>query len=113
LGARAWRRFLAGLVRSLFLAGYGADVLRIDPPMWDEPSLAPEVTLGKRCARLDLRQSADRDRVERLLAGADILVPGYRADALAGLGLDAARRRAINPRLVDISLDAYGWTGPW
>lgn len=106
-------RVLAGPTATRFLAGYGAEVLRIDPPFWDEPSLAPELTPGKRCARLDLRQAGDRELFERLLAGADILVHGYRADALAGLGLGADRRREINPLLVDICLDAYGWTGPW
>jgi len=73
----------------------------------------PEVVAGKRCARLDLKQAADRARLEQLLRGADVLVHGYRPDALARLGLDAARRRELNPTLVDVSLDAYGWSGPW
>jgi hypothetical protein len=42
-----------------------------------------------------------------------VIVHGYRPDALAGLGLDAEARRARNLGLVDVSLDAYGWTGPW
>ncbi len=46
-------RVLAGPAATRFLAGYGADVLRIDPPDWNEPAIEPEVTLGKRCARLD------------------------------------------------------------
>src|SRR5262249_27527679 len=53
-------RVLAGPVATRFLAGFGADVLRIDPPGWDEPGVVPNVTLGKRCARLDLRNSTDR-----------------------------------------------------
>jgi len=84
-------RVLAGPVATRFLAGFGADVLRIDPPGWDEPGLVPDVTLGKRCARLDLRQSEDRATWEGLLARADVLVHGYRPGALAGLGLEAAR----------------------
>jgi crotonobetainyl-CoA:carnitine CoA-transferase CaiB-like acyl-CoA transferase len=106
-------RVLAGPVATRFLAGYGAQVLRIDPPWWDEPSLAPEVTPGKRCARLDLREPADRARFEQLLAGADVLVHGYRADALAKLGLDVQARQHLRPGLVDVCLDAYGWSGPW
>lgn len=106
-------RVLAGPVATRFLAGLGAEVLRIDPPDWDEPSLEPEVTLGKRTARLDLRTPDGRDAFARLLARADVLVHGYRSDALSGLGFDAAARQAIRPGLVDISLDAYGWTGPW
>ncbi|WP_020091017.1 CoA transferase [Methylobacterium sp. 285MFTsu5.1] len=106
-------RILAGPVATRVLAGLGADVLRIDPPGWDEPSLAPDVTLGKVCTRLDLRQVDDRRHFETLLAEADILVHGYRPDALERLGYGAARRRALNPDLIDVALCAYGWTGPW
>lgn len=106
-------RILAGPTATRLLAGYGAEVLRIDPPGWDEPGTVPEVTLGKRCARLDLRDAADRAVFERLLAGADVLVHGYRFGALEGLGLGAAWRRSVNPGLVDVSLNAYGWSGPW
>ena len=106
-------RVLAGPVATRFLAGYGADVLRIDPPGWDEPGVVPDVTLGKRCARLDLERSRDREAFEALLAEADVLVHGYRPAALDGLGYDVARRREINASLIDVSLDAYGWTGPW
>ncbi len=106
-------RVLAGPVATRFLAGLGADVLRIDPPTWDEPGVVPDVTLGKRCARLDLRAADGRTTFLELLRRADVLVHGYRSDALDNLGLDARLRRETRPGLVDISLDAYGWTGPW
>jgi hypothetical protein len=106
-------RVLAGPVATRFLAGLGADVLRIDPPLWDEPAVVPDVTLGKRCARLDLRDADGKARFVELLRHADILVHGYRADALDNLGLDAQVRRQVRPGLVDVSLNAYGWTGPW
>lgn len=106
-------RVLAGPIATRFLAGFGAEVLRIDPPGWDEPGVVPEVTLGKYCARLDLRQRADRERFQALLASADVLVHGYRADALERLGFGADVRRTIAPGVVDVSLNAYGWSGPW
>ncbi len=106
-------RILAGPVATRFLASFGADVLRIDPPGWDEPGTVPEVVLGKRCARLDLKSADGRATLQNLLSQADVLIHGYRADALARLGLDADRRRQLNPTLVDVSLDAYGWSGPW
>jgi crotonobetainyl-CoA:carnitine CoA-transferase CaiB-like acyl-CoA transferase len=106
-------RVLAGPIATRFLAGFGADVLRIDPPLWDEPGVVPDVTLGKRCARLDLHNPAERIQFEELLAASDVLVHGYRADALAALGLDADTRRRIRPGLIDVSLNAYGWDGPW
>ncbi|MDN7876057.1 CoA transferase [Burkholderia aenigmatica] len=106
-------RILAGPVATRFLAGLGADVLRIDPYGWEEPGTVPEVVLGKRCARLNLKDAADLDTLKQLLGSADIVVHGYRADALARLGLDAAHRRELNPALIDVSLDAYGWSGDW
>lgn len=107
-------RVLAGPTATRFLAGYGADVLRIDPPtdLWGE-ALAEEMTLGKRSAVLDLRKDADRQRLKELIAEADVMVHGYRGDALEGLGLGASVRRSLNPGLVDVALCAYGWTGPW
>ncbi|GAA2089592.1 CoA transferase [Pseudolysinimonas kribbensis] len=106
-------RVLAGPVATRLLAGLGAEVLRIDPPDWSEPGAELEVTLGKRLARLDLRTDDGLARLRELLAGADVLVHGYRADALERLGLGAQERRRLRPGLVDVSHDAYGWTGPW
>jgi hypothetical protein len=106
-------RVIAGPVATRLLAGWGADVLRIDPPDWDEPSVVPETTLGKHCTRLDLRSDGDRNRFVELLSGADVVISGYRSDALQGLGYGIEERGRIRPGLVDVSLDAYGWTGPW
>ena len=106
-------RVLAGPVAGRFLAAWGADVLRIDPPDWDEPAAVPEVTLGKRCAGLNLKNAEDRRTFDMLLRDADVLLHGYRPGALAALGYDSAALRTLNPRLTDICLNAYGWTGPW
>jgi hypothetical protein len=106
-------RVLAGPVATRFLAGLGATVLRIDPPDWDEPGAVPDVTLGKRCARLDLKTPRDHAILTALLASADVLVHGLRPGALDALGFDAATRARLAPGLVDVSLDAYGWSGPW
>jgi len=106
-------RVLAGPVATRFLAGFGADVLRIDPPFWSEPAAELEVTLGKRCAGLDLTQDEDRAQLTALIAAADIMVHGYRSDALEAMGFGAEMRRDLNPDLIDVSLNAYGWTGPW
>lgn len=106
-------RVLAGPVATRFLAGLGADVLRIDPPGWDEPAIVADVTLGKRCGRLDLRVAADIETFRALLADAHILIHGYRPGALDALGFGAHERATIAPGLVDVALDAYGWTGPW
>jgi len=103
-------RVLAGPVATRLLAGLGAEVLRVDPPGWDEPAIVPEVTLGKRCARIDASTPDGRNRFAQLLRAADVLVHGYRPDALDRLGLGADARCSLHPGLIDVSLDAYGWT---
>lgn len=67
-------RVLAGPVATRFLAGLGADVLRLDPPDWNEDAIVPEMTLGKRCARLDIRTPDGKELFSQLLAGTNILV---------------------------------------
>ena len=106
-------RVLAGPVATRTLAGFGANVLRIDPPNWDEPFVVPDITLGKRCASLNLTLAKDRETFEKLLSSADVLVHGYRPDALENLGYGKAVRRQLSENLIEVSLDAYGWTGPW
>jgi hypothetical protein len=106
-------RVLAGPVATRLLAGWGADVLRIDPPGWDEPAAVPEIMLGKKTARLDLTIDADRERFTELLSTTDLLMHGYRTDALDKLGFGPRVRDSIRPGLIDVALNAYGWTGPW
>jgi hypothetical protein len=106
-------RVLAGPVCTRFLASLGADVLRIDPPEWNEDGNALEMTIGKRCAGLDLNKSDDRELFESLLKESDVLVHGYRADALAKLGYDETAIATLSPSCIDVALNAYGWSGPW
>ncbi len=106
-------RVLAGPVATRTLAGFGANVLRIDPVAWTEPNIVADITLGKRCCHLDLHDKRDRVKFEQLLHQADVLVHGYRPDALEQLGYAESVRRQIAPSLIEVSLNAYGWKGPW
>jgi hypothetical protein len=107
-------RVIAGPVATRFLAAYGADVLRLDPPGFAEvPALLPETTAGKRTAAVSLATPAGRATFERLVAGADVLVTGLRADALGRLGYADPALTALNPALIIASHNAYGWDGPW
>jgi crotonobetainyl-CoA:carnitine CoA-transferase CaiB-like acyl-CoA transferase len=107
-------RVIAGPVATRFLAAYGADVLRVDPPGFEEvPAILSESTVGKRRTALDLTDAGDRATFERLVAQADVLVAGLRPGALARLGYDLATIRAANPSIIIAGLCAYGWDGPW
>lgn len=107
-------RVLAGPTATGFLAAWGADVLRIDPPGFEEvPAIVPITTCAKHTTTIDFRSPRGREQFVDLLRTADVVVHGYRPDALAGLGLDPKKWNNIRPGLVVASLDAYGWHGPW
>lgn len=109
-------RVIAGPVGTRFLAALGAEVLRIDRPGSDESTTAigkgAEHVLGKRWALLDLATPAGLAQFKKLLAEADVLVHGYRPGGIDEL-ISEHERRSIKPDLVEVSLRAYGWTGPW
>lgn len=105
-------RVIAGPVATRDLAHAGAHVLRIDSPGLPEIDWQHlDTGHGKRSAVLDL--VADPDRLERLLAGADVLVTGYRPGALARFGLDEASLAQRHPGLVTARISAWGTAGPW
>lgn len=107
-------RVIAGPLATRWLAAYGAELLRLDPPEFEEVgALIPETTVGKRRTRLDLRTPSGRAVFERLLGDADVLVHGYRTDALARLGYDCERLREDYPELIVTQHNAYGFEGPW
>jgi hypothetical protein len=107
-------RVIAGPVCTRFLAAFGADVLRIDPPGFEEvAALVPDTTVGKRMAALDLRTQRGRRVFEGLVSSAHVLVTGLRPDALTRLGYDPFTLRALRPALIIAALNAYGWQGPW
>jgi hypothetical protein len=107
-------RVIAGPIGTRFLAAYGADVLRVDPPGFEEVgALLADITAGKRRCGLNLKDSADKARFVELVREAHVIVHGYRGDALERLGLGNNVLREHNPNAVIVCHDAYGWSGPW
>ncbi|MEU3944740.1 CoA transferase [Streptomyces sp. NPDC029526] len=105
-------RVIAGPVATRVLGLLGADVLRVDPP--GLPEIADQhadTGFGKRSALLDL--ATGRDAFEELLAGADVVVTGYRPGALDRFGLDPRALAERRPGVVVAQLSAWGVDGPW
>jgi crotonobetainyl-CoA:carnitine CoA-transferase CaiB-like acyl-CoA transferase len=116
-------RVLAGPFATMLLADLGADVIKVEPPAGDEtrtwgpPWWGPaedrrsayfaSVNRNKRSVVLDLRTDAGRATLDRLLAGADLLVHNYRPATAARLGLEADALRARHPRLVAASVGGF------
>ncbi len=119
---------LAGPFAAYQLALFGADVVKIEIPgtgdlardMGDDGYLRSEAmgaafvaqNAGKRSLVLDLKSPAGREALERLVAGADVLVENMRPGVLARLGFGPARLAEINPRLVYCAVSGFGAEGP-
>jgi len=107
-------RVIAGPVAGRTLASHGADVLRVDGPrVPDDRGGLVDTGVGKRHVVLDLTASGDRSAVEELLAGADVVLQGYRPGALDALGMGPEALLERHPHLVVVRLSAWGTTGPW
>jgi crotonobetainyl-CoA:carnitine CoA-transferase CaiB-like acyl-CoA transferase len=107
-------RVIAGPVAGRTLASHGADVLRLDPPrLPEDPGGLLETGPGKRHAVVDLAAPDGRATVEGLLAGADVVVQGYRPGALDVFELDPASLAERHPHLTVVRLRAWGAAGPW
>lgn len=120
-------RVLAGPIGTMILGDLGADVVKVERPgvgddlrAWGPPWTPDGVSAyflavnrNKRSLALDLKAEAGRDLLRRLVREADVLVENFRAGTLDGLGLGWDALVAENPRLVLVSLTAYGSTGPY
>jgi itaconate CoA-transferase len=67
---------------------------------------------GKESIELDIKDTADRALLDRMLARADVFLQNLAPGVLEKLGLDSASLRARFPRLVTCDITGYGDDGP-
>ena len=67
---------------------------------------------NKRSITLDLKKPDGVAVLKKMAADADVLIENYRPDVKRRLGFDYETLRAINPRLVYVSLSGFGQDGP-
>jgi crotonobetainyl-CoA:carnitine CoA-transferase CaiB-like acyl-CoA transferase len=100
-------------------ADWGADVLMIeghsqlDLSGHRDSSDFQNLHRGKRSLSLDLKSPEGREVFYRLVRDADVLFENYRPDVKHRLGVDYETLRAINPRLVYVSISGFGQEGPY
>ena len=105
---------VAGPTVGRTLAEQGADVLCATRPNdYEHEFIYDQANVGSRSAYLDLDTSAGRERAERLLADADVVVDNYRKGTLARRGLAPRDLADRFPGIVFVSLNCYGPQGPW
>jgi crotonobetainyl-CoA:carnitine CoA-transferase CaiB-like acyl-CoA transferase len=118
---------IAGPACARYLADFGADVVKVEPPGVGDPArrlqVVPEVDgssqlwslLGrnKRCLTLDLKRDDDRARFLDLAQRADVVVENFRPGVLERLGVGPDVLLDRNPTLVVTRITGFGQDGPY
>lgn len=121
----------AGPYAARLLADLGADVVKVESPVawdpnraaarppagreagwWNTGAYFQEYSVNKRSLGLDLRQPEGRELLGELVSRADIVIENFRADVLDKLGIGYDWMSARNPRVVLVSMSAFGKRGP-
>ena len=117
-------RVISGPFCTLLLADMGAEVIKIEPPKGDNvrnqgefvdgySSYFAQFNRNKKSVVLDLYKNDDKEKLKLLLKSADVIVDNFRPGVLAKMGLDSETLTAINPRLIQASVNGFGSTGKY
>jgi formyl-CoA transferase len=103
------------------LADWGANIIRIEPPVASGEDVAGKrdgfdfqnLHRNKRMVRLDLKSEEGHAAFMRLVQKADVIVENMRAAVKHRLKVAYDDVRKINPRIVYGSISGFGQTGPY
>ncbi|MGZ6019110.1 MAG: CaiB/BaiF CoA transferase family protein [Phenylobacterium sp.] len=106
---------IAGAYAGTILGNLGADVAKVEPreadPFRSDGPGFLAYNRGVRGLGLDLKEPAGRELFLDLARTADVVIDNYRLGVRKRLGIDYAALRAVNPRIISCSINAYGETG--
>jgi len=129
-------RFLSGPQATLFLAGMGAEIIRVDDPATGDPAANAPPFFGsggvslkrqskadigiaylkrarsKKSITLNLKSEEGRRIFYSLVRKADVVVENFRVGVTKRLGIDYPVLERLNPKLIYCSITGYGSTGP-
>jgi len=111
-----------GALTTRFLADFGAEVIRVDPPpnsilgikqAEERRAAFLGIFRNKKSIVLDLKKVEGKKVLYKLVKKADVLVEGFRPGVMNKLGAGYNDIREINPRLIYCSLSGFGQYGPY
>jgi formyl-CoA transferase len=119
-------QLIAGPFAGAMLAGFGAEVIKVEPPGLGDPlrkwrKLHDGTSLwwrsmarNKRSLVVDLREQGGRALIRELIATGtiDVIVENFRPGRMEAWGLGPAELHALDPRLIMVRISGYGQTGP-
>jgi crotonobetainyl-CoA:carnitine CoA-transferase CaiB-like acyl-CoA transferase len=123
-------QYIAGSYCSKLMAGFGAEVIKIEPPgrgdemrrmgpfFQNKPGLEGSIPFlwlntGKESVTLDLETEEDLETLRTLIRDADVVLENCPPGIMSGLGLGYEDLQKINPRIVLTSITSFGQSGPY
>lgn len=116
---------IAGPFCGAFLAGFGAEVIKIEKPKTGDPlrvwrKLYNGTSLwwlsmarNKKSVTLDLTKAEGQAIARRLIDKVDILIENFKPGTLEKWGLGFEELRRTNPGLIMVRVSGWGQTGPY
>jgi crotonobetainyl-CoA:carnitine CoA-transferase CaiB-like acyl-CoA transferase len=115
-------RLVAGNMLTQVLGDFGAEVIKVEPPAGD--TLRAWQTGGvqtnwkiyarnKKSLGLELRKTAARELLAKLVPSAALFVESFRPGTLEKMGLAPETLLKLNPKLVIVRISGWGQDGPY
>lgn len=118
-------QLIAGPFATAFLAWFGADVIKVEPPGTGDPLRTWRVVhkgtslwwhlmaRNKKCVTLNLRVPEGQKIARELAKKADVVIENFRPGTLEKWGLGFEELKKENPKLILARISGYGQTGPY
>lgn len=115
---------VSGPVAAMMLADQGAEVIKVEapngeqmrhigPPHNDVPSIFFSCNRGKKGISLDLKSDEGKEVLMKLVESADVFLQNFRPGAIDRMGFSEETLRAINEKLIYVSISGFGEKGPY
>ncbi|WP_339673134.1 CaiB/BaiF CoA-transferase family protein [Dasania marina] len=118
-------QLLAGPFAGCILGYFGAEVIKIEPPISGDPIRGWRVvedgtslwwhSLGrnKKSVTVNLKEQQGREIAKQLINGADVVIENFRPGTMEKWGLGPEVFESSNPQLVYARISGFGQTGPY
>jgi len=118
-------QLIAGPFATAFLAWFGAEVIKVEPPGTGDPLRTWRVVhkgtslwwhlmaRNKKCVTLNLRVPEGQKIARELAKRVDVVIENFRPGTLEKWGLGYKELKKENPKLILARISGYGQTGPY
>ena len=114
----------AGPICTLYMAGLGAEIIKVEPPWGEMVRFFPPLIKGAspyfafldRCKKgvtLDVKNPRGKAMFEELVRKSDVVIENFSPGTMDDLGFGWDKLEKLNPKVIYVSISGFGHTGPW